>query len=484
PLRAALEAAPDLIARAEAGEREALEAARDDARARAERADALQEEVASLDARVAAAEEGHDLTEARAAERAAVEALREARDAVTFAEAGRWWLDRVEAEHGAQATPAILAGARAAFAAFTEARYELTIDPRAEEGRRFVAFDRRDGVERTLRELSTGTRMQMLVAVRIAYARHAEAGGPALPVVLDEALTTSDAERFAAVARSLARLVRDEGRQVLYLSARAEDAAAWRAAVADLDGEPVDVQEWHLDAATTTAAVTDPAVLTLPPVDAVPDPGDLDAAAYAVRLRVPPIDPWRAADAIHVLYLLHDDLPTVATLVRGGATTLGVVDGVDRASGLPGWIGTAPAEALRDRIVAARAWLPAWTLHRARPVDADVLAASGAVSDTFFDAVAQVVRDVEGDGAALVAALEAKAVSGFQTRKREELEQYLREEGYLVEGAPLAPAERIGRMATALEAAGRARDPGALAALDRALEAGVTAGGRSPSPEA
>lgn len=484
PLRAKLEAHPELVAQVEAGAREALEAARAEAEARAARADALAEEVATLDARVAAAERGHDLAEARAAERAAREALREARDAVVFAAAGRWWLDDVEREHGAHATPEVLARAREAFAAFTEARYDLRFDPRAEEGARFVAFDRRDGVERTLRALSTGTRMQMLVAVRVAYARHAEAGGPALPVVLDEALTTSDAERFAAVAKSLARLARDEGRQVVYLSARAEDAAAWRAALADLGGGGVGVVEHRLAGADAPAGVADAAALTLPAEDAVPDPGDLDAAGYAVRLGVPPIDPWRAADAIHVLHLLRDDLPAVATLLRGGVTTLGIADGVDRSAGLSAWLGPERAETLRDRIVAARAWLPAWTLHRPRPVDADALAASGAVSDTFFDAVAEVVRDVRGDGAALLAALDAKAVSGFLTRKRDELASYLREEGYLADGTPPSSAERIGRMLAALEAAGRVRDPGALAALDRALEAGVTAGGRTPSHEA
>jgi hypothetical protein len=165
-------------------------------------------------------------------------------------------------------------------------------------------------------------------------------------------------------------------------------------------------------------------------------------------------------------------------------TTLGIADGVDRSAGLSAWLGPERAETLRDRIVAARAWLPAWTLHRPRPVDADALAASGAVSDTFFDAVAEVVRDVRGDGAALLAALDAKAVSGFLTRKRDELASYLREEGYLADGTPPSSAERIGRMLAALEAAGRVHDPGALAALDRALEAGVTAGGRTPSHEA
>mgnify|MGYP000353015795 CR=1 FL=1 len=482
PLRAKLDGTPELVAQVEAGEREALEAARSDAEARAARADALSEEVAALDARVAAEERGHDLAEARAAERAATEALRDARDAVVFAEAGRWWLDEIEREHGAHATPAVLERAREAFASFTEARYDLRFDPRAEEGARFVAFDRRDGVERTLRELSTGTRMQMLVAVRVAYARHAEAGGPALPVVLDEALTTSDAERFAAVAKSLARLARDEGRQVVYLSARAEDAAAWRAAVADVGG--VGVAEHRLAGADAPAGVVDAAALALPAAEAVPDPGDLDAAAYAARLGVPPIDPWRAADAIHVLHLLRDDLPGVATLLRGGVTTLGIADGVDRSAGLTAWLGPERAETLRDRIVAARAWLPAWTLHRARPLDADVLAASGAVSETFFDAVAELVRDVRGDGAALLAALEAKAVPGFRTQKREELAHYLREGGYLADGTPPSSAERVGRMLAALEAAGRPRDPDAVAALDAALEVGVTAGGPAPSTEA
>ena len=70
----------------------------------------------------------------------------------------------------------------------------------------FVAHDVRQGAERALSELSSGTRMQLLLALRMAWIETREQGGETLPLFLDEALTTSDEARFAVMAQSLERL--------------------------------------------------------------------------------------------------------------------------------------------------------------------------------------------------------------------------------------------------------------------------------------
>jgi uncharacterized protein YhaN len=68
--------------------------------------------------------------------------------------------------------------------------------------------------------------MQLLLAVRVAFAQSAEIDAK-LPLVLDEVLSATDPERFAAVADAVLELVKD-GRQVFYLTCQPPDAAIWR----------------------------------------------------------------------------------------------------------------------------------------------------------------------------------------------------------------------------------------------------------------
>ena len=59
-------------------------------------------------------------------------------------------------------------------------------------------------------------------AAHLAFADEAEQG-VRLPLFLDEALDQSDPVRFEAIARSLARMVEDEGRQLFYLTSDPTD---------------------------------------------------------------------------------------------------------------------------------------------------------------------------------------------------------------------------------------------------------------------
>lgn len=205
---------------------EALEASIRQTRDDIERA-ASDRSIERATARLAAATE--DLTAHRA------EALRLG--------AARFLLERVEAEHRAEARPPELERAAALFERFTRGAFTLHVDETAPTQAALAAADA-NGRRLTLDQLSSGTRAQLLIASRLAFALEAEArdgsraraasGAPplGLPFVLDEALTTSDPERFAAVAAALLDVAAFEGRQVIYLSARQDDADLWRQAAA------------------------------------------------------------------------------------------------------------------------------------------------------------------------------------------------------------------------------------------------------------
>lgn len=84
-------------------------------------------------------------------------------------------------------------------------------------------------------ELSSAALAQLFLAIRLAWIKHLEEKKeyPPLPIFLDEVLLTSDQERFRAIGKSLISLARDEGRQIIYLAARSNEAIHWKEIVQD-----------------------------------------------------------------------------------------------------------------------------------------------------------------------------------------------------------------------------------------------------------
>src|SRR5690606_12580041 len=109
-----------------------------------------------------------------------------------------------------QHLPAVFHRARELFTRITHGRYELRLHREGEP--EFGAYDNLDRRGRTLDELSSGTRVQLLIAVRVAFVEHQEQGSM-LPLVLDEVLGISDDERARAVMEAALELAR-EGRQI------------------------------------------------------------------------------------------------------------------------------------------------------------------------------------------------------------------------------------------------------------------------------
>ena len=319
--------------------------------------------------------------------------------------------------------------------------------------------------------------MQLLLATRVAFATGEEHGRP-LPLFLDESLTATDPVRFGAVADAVLALAED-GRQVFYLTSDPADVARWQQACARLEVDAPRVVD--LAEARQVEGALDPDDLAVPSAPEVPAPDGLDAVEYGRRLGVPRFDPFAGGDSVDLFHLLRDDLPLVYRLrTEGRVDRLGplrrVLD-LD-STGLLGDGERARVEALGE---VARAFAEAWREGRGRPVDRAALEASGAVSDAFIDKVSQVAEELGGDADALLAAFAVpgserdERLKGFRTRYLEQLETFLRDEGYLDDRPRLPEAEVLARCRAAV-----ALDRGVLDGDDvtrtvRALEAATGA---------
>lgn len=446
---------PDLLALVDARDRSALEREHRALETTAAEHDGHLTEITRIRTEIGTAERERRLSRARVAAQAAEDALASRLDEALFAEAGLFLLEQVDAEHSTESSPPALDRARDWFRRFTRNQYELRFDPRAEA---FTALETTTGEHRDLGQLSTGTRAQLLLAVRIAFALGLERGHAAPPFILDEALTTADGQRFREVTDSLRLLTEREHRQVFYLTSRQDDVALW----AETGGRPHTVDLARVR--SLAGAITDPARLVLPARPERPAPAGSTPEAYAVTLGVPPIDPWASPAEVHAFHLLRDDLALLHALLREDAHSVGPLRAYLATRASQHLLGPYNHRLLNGRVRAAEAWLGAWRQGRGRPVDRGALESSGAVSGTFLDRVSELADELGGDPLALLRALAEGQVPRFQSAKRQELNDWLAEHGYLPDRPPLTTHQIRDRVFAALAATPPAPDPAEPAA--------------------
>jgi len=339
-----------------------------------------------------------------------------------LSEAAGFLIDDVRQAHEVSNEPAALTQAARWFERFTRNRYRLRF--RNED---FSALDTRDGRERALSELSTGTRVQLLLAVRLAWIERLEDQAEPLPVFMDEVLTTTDPDRYQAVVAAVQELVA-EGRQMFYLTAQRDDAEAWSEWAGDGPGPHL------IDMAEVRAGQIEPLELTMPAAErssrTVPDPADMTPQDWARAVGVDAISPWRDPGSIHVFHMLRDGLDQVAELVRYDLARLGELESFLASNQASELVSQEVAERLRKRISAARSIISDWRQQHDRPVDDRALVDSGAVSDLFMERVVALNEDLNRHPQALIDHLREGAVSRFRSDNIKQLEDWLTEQGY------------------------------------------------------
>jgi len=228
---AALETADRAVVDGEVSElRGELERVDTDFRAASERVGAAEATLAQLDGGARAAELGAGVEYRRAELRGLI-------DQYAVVTLSRALLERQVARFQERHQPRMLEELSSLFAALTEGRY-TRVYPRYDDEGTFVAV-RADGVEVTPDAMSTGTREQLWLAVRLAYVRqYCDASEP-LPLILDDPLVNFDAKRARATLAVLADFARRS--QVLMLTCHAHLVELARDVAAPATIEPLPI---------------------------------------------------------------------------------------------------------------------------------------------------------------------------------------------------------------------------------------------------
>jgi uncharacterized protein YhaN len=471
--RAELRAAPGYEPALESVSLIALERERDDAASAAAMLDELTAKVARLEQEVDSAKRASDVEAAVAAVASARAALAEQRASDLRALVGGVVARHVQRLTRDQHRPEVFRRARELFTLITRGRYRLDLEDGDTPA--FRAFDVNAGVGRSLGELSSATRVQLMLAVRVAFVESQERR-VALPLLLDETLGTSDDDRARAIIDAVIVLAR-EGRQVFYFTAQHDEAGKWVAALAESGVAYVTVD---LAAARGQRSSLGPTPLPVSTVGAldVPEPAGCTHDDYGARLRVPAFRPGLDAPDSVPLWYVVDDVDEICRLMQSGVGTWGELRNlVDNG----GEMIVESSPRLWQRAGAYAAALAALCEQAAigigRPVDRAVLLGSGAVSEIQMERVLSLCERSAGDARALVEGLENGSVPGFQKRKTAALREYLQDNGFLDERAPRTEEQLRAAMLAAIGPAVSAGDvlPSDIDVLVKRLELRATA---------
>jgi energy-coupling factor transporter ATP-binding protein EcfA2 len=399
------------------------------------RRDQLSERIAAINQAIQLAKEGHELSEALEESDEAIAGLERGRDQNRGIVVGGILKEWVRGESIERSRPEVFRRANELLARFTQGTLQVELEDRGNPPR-FLA---RQGSlpARPVDELSTGERIQLLMAVRIAFIEQDE---PAvLPLLMDETLGTSDDSRARVIMDAVVELARN-GRQIFYFTAQEDELGKWKARLND-SGVPHQVvdltQVRQIDMPGNGPLEIAPVRLVRP----LPPEG-MSYQEYGRLLQPPPIDPFGdSPDRLHLWHVLDDpqalfdllskdisNLGQLRTLIEHGGA--GLIDGVD------GQYELALAAAR-----AVEAACSAWRIGRARPVGRAELQASGCVSEVFLQEVAELAKTLGGDAGALIHSLEQGQISRWRVKSTEALRAFFEQEGFLPDSDLLTEAD-------------------------------------------
>ncbi|NBC29187.1 MAG: hypothetical protein GVY29_04250 [Spirochaetes bacterium] len=408
--------------------------------------ESLSNEIATKEDRIQQAMEQHDVEKAQAEYRRDVNALEQERVEDARRVAGHCLAEYVHEQTRDQELPRVFHEARALFRRITQGRYRLTFD---HENASFAAYDTRKERGMALRELSSGTRVQLLLAVRVAFVTVQEQG-QRLPLILDETLANSDDEKAQAIIEAVQEISAD-GRQVFYFTAQDDEVSKWKVLQS---ASEVDHRFIPLDGAADPQTIDE---TVLPPTvrseDELPDPEGMTHQEYGAALSVPEWTPRAPLGELHLWYLI-ERVDSLRRVLQKGLECWGPCRELMDAGG-PSLVGLEADEGQKVQAyaTAVKAWKDAWFTGRGEKVDRAALEESGAVSETFMDQVTKLSDEVNGNAEALIEGLRQGKVKRFHENKAQELEDYFERSGYIDPTPTLSEGEIKSRVVSAISAA-------------------------------
>jgi len=316
----------------------------------------------------------------------------------------------IEEESQSSSLPEVLIQSSSWLEKITAGRYHLKANKAG-----FYAYDAVHKENLSLDELSDGTRIQLLFAVRMGFITVQEmVSEKQMPIFMDELLANSDDKRALRIIDAVKGIA--ENRQVFYFTAQADEVEKFHKHAEGVFSE-IDLAKLF----GTAQADKNPLITHLVSLEKVPEPMT-DYTAYGKTLFVSAQSLWDHIEELHSWYLFRNSAELFHYL-EDGRVQIGQLDASDiRIS--------RRRELLKDAQKLAQ-------IGRCRPLHLSDLKKSDIsltnnMSAGYWKQIEEVLAASGGDGEDFVAALDDNRVKRVG-QKKQELLDWLLERGYTSE---------------------------------------------------
>ena len=361
---------------------------------------------------------------------------------------GGWLLAaQIHDEVAAETVPEVHKRADRLLRKFTDGQCELVLS----DGKLMALQPGRGDAPVEPETLSDGTRVQLFIAMRLAFVEKEE-GAYRMPLFFDEALANTDDHRAASVMKTLISIAAD-GRQVLYFTSQADEAAKWQR---ELETSDITHGIFPLEPGGNPPVVA----AAIPPLQRIEAPRpDESIKDYAARIGLEPaVDPWcEVLDEIPLACIL-DDAKDLRNCLEYGIETWGPLSRSGSPDSALG--GGEPAfEAVSKRAAFLLEVARLWQQGRGQPLARTDLENAGVTNTSAhkrLDHAWSYALECDLDAERLCNGLEAGElkVDGLGHGGLAKLRAYCEEHGLIMPGTPLpspdlrlqagAGAKRIG----------------------------------------
>lgn len=188
----------------------------------------LTEDIVKIESDISSLKAGYELSDALSEKSAAEYELALARDESSGSVVGALLMNWVRKVAVQRSRPPVFKRANELMVRFSRGTLSLDLDDQASPP--VFKVRRSAGSIGSVDTLSMGERVQLLIAVRMAFLEYEEQ--TRLPLILDETLGTSDDSRTGVIIDNIIDIAKD-GRQVFYFTAQNDEVGKWNARLKD-----------------------------------------------------------------------------------------------------------------------------------------------------------------------------------------------------------------------------------------------------------
>jgi hypothetical protein len=408
----------------------------------ASKKEGIQNEIVGIETLINDKKKGHELEDLLTEKEEALDELHLLYERNLASTTGELIISELKKETQNKNRPEVFKRANEIFNKITLGRYELKLNEK--EGSSFEANDKVLKRSYNLSELSTGTRVQLLLSVRLAYVETVESSIK-LPLLADELLANSDDERAKAIIEALIEISR-EGRQVFYFTAQADEVGKWMAHLAPTG---LDHKVIQLNSKGNEFYKVDqfqPELSNLIFTQDIPKPIGKSHKEYGEILAVPAFNLLTQENSeLHLWYLI-EDLELLYSALNRGLKTWGQLESYHKNNGKIEHFDEVIFNQLSDRITVLNRFQELHKVGRSTLIDRGVLQSSGAITSSYIDRVSDKLNEVNNDPKLLLQALRNGEISRFRGDNADELEHYLLTERFIDDNEILGNEDIIIRM--------------------------------------